>query len=121
MSDAEKGLVDRVNQGRQWGTGGLEGRAESDRSAAMSAASANAAADRYSQEFALRQRSMGLEGLASLYGGRGSEEYNYNKEYGLNERGLTEDSYGRNIDQSRSNTSNPWWKSALGAGAGALS
>lgn len=121
MSDAEKALVDRVNQGRQWGTGGLEGRAESDRSAQMAAASAAAAADRYNQEFALRQKMMGLEGLSSLYGGEGYGEYNYNKEYGLRERGLTEDSYANLIGNSRENKSNPWWKSAIGGVAGAFS
>lgn len=97
-SGIEQNLVDSQNRGRMWGTQGLESRAESDRSAQMSAMSSNASAgaissaaqaanDRWNKEFGFQQRTAGLEGLGSLYSSV-PEEYMANKNFDLANRGL---------------------------------
>lgn len=96
-ADTEANMVNSINSGRQFGLGGIGQQGESDRSAAMNAretdlhaasvgqqgsALANQQAN-WEKAFAADQEHYGMEGLASLYGGQGSGEYNLNKQFQL--------------------------------------
>jgi hypothetical protein len=92
-SDIQQKMQESVMGGQQWGTGGINQLAEStmgrqERAAASQAAAASANASeaagnaRWAEEFGLRQKATGLEGLQSLYTSS-PDEYMKNKEFAL--------------------------------------
>jgi hypothetical protein len=109
----EGNIFDRNRYGQE----GLLNRAESDRGAAMSAASANSANDRWNQQFQFGKQMAGLEGMHSLYD---SSEGGYGRglDYDLSNRGVNQGSQGGNIDRRMQNNPQTSWKDYIGAGAG---
>ena len=95
-NQSQQAMMESIMGGRHWGTGGMQGMAENDRQAAMSASASGAANDRWAQEFGLRQKLAGLGGLESLYSGPGAGEYNTNKDYALQSSGA----YGSGVGQA---------------------
>lgn len=96
---------------------GIEGRAESDRQAEMSAQSANASAGRAASDDALRRQMMGLEGLHSLFGSS-EQGYGRSQEYDLGNRGTSGQIQQGSIDQNMANNPQKSWTDYVGAAAG---
>lgn len=96
-ADLQKGMQESIMGGQQWGTGGINQLAEStmgrqERAAASQAAASNTNAGidasnaRWGEEFGLRQKEAGLEGLQNLYTSS-PDEYMRNKDMALNSAG----------------------------------
>lgn len=113
---AEQGLAESVRGGQQWGTQGLAGLAENERQAAMAGSAAGAANDRWSQEFAFRQKQAALEGLGSLYGAT-PNEYQFNKGYGLDSASTFGNQISGGSTQLKTNNRSAWDTAGQFAGA----
>jgi hypothetical protein len=116
----ETGMQSHIQQGKMFGTQGLEGMAES-AAARSAAASARGAADaRWQAEFDREGQQFGLEGMRSLYGMQPGETSMY---LGANMagRGLNMDNQQGQYDaRMRNNPQRDWLGTIAGlAGAGA--
>lgn len=114
-ADTEMGMVNSINQGKMYGTSGIGGLAENDRQAAaqaaalaQSAGAQSAAQDRWAQEFQLRQKMAGLEGLGSIYDSGGPGEYQANKQFDLSNRNNNSGIVGDMATRQKSGNRSAW-------------
>lgn len=114
----ESGMQSHIQQGKMFGTQGLEGMAESAAARSAAASSASAANARWQAEFDRQGKEFGLEGMKSLYGMEPGETGMYINS-NLAGRGLNTNANQGTYDARMANNPQRDWLSTIGGIAGA--
>jgi hypothetical protein len=114
----ETGMQGLIQQGKEWGTQGMDAMAQQAMARAAAGSAQSSADARWAADFNRDGRMQGLEGMQSLYGMKPGEVEMY-MDKNLQGRGLN---YGANqtgIDQRITNNPQTDWASTIGTIAGA--